>query len=123
MRRLRLTVLATGLALVAALGLAACAPAEPVEVGTDTVIIDVRTPEEYAGVHLEGAVNVNLQSGSFEQDILAFPLDGDYVVYCRSGNRSAQAAAIMADLGFENVQDAGGIQSASSATGVAIVTG
>lgn len=123
MRRLRLTVLATGLALVAALGLAACAPAEPVEVGTDTVIIDVRTPEEYAGGHLEGAVNVNLQSGSFEQDILAFPLDGDYVVYCRSGNRSAQAAAIMADLGFENVQDAGGIQSASSATGVAIVTG
>lgn len=123
MRRLRLTVLATGLALVAALGLAACAPAEPVEVGTDTVIIDVRTPEEYAGGHLEGAVNVNLQSGSFEQDILAFPLDGDYVVYCRSGNRSAQAAAIMADLGFENVQDAGGIQSASSATGLAIVTG
>lgn len=123
MRRLRLTVLATGLALVAALGLTACAPAEPVEVGTDTVIIDVRTPEEYAGGHLEGAVNVNLQSGSFEQDILAFPLDGDYVVYCRSGNRSAQAAAIMADLGFENVQDAGGVQSASSATGLAIVTG
>ena len=51
------------------------------------------------------------------------PVDGDYVVYCRSGNRSAQAAAIMAGLGFENVTDAGGIQSASGATGLPIVTG
>ena len=122
MRRLRLTVLATGFAVVTALGLTACAPAEPIEVSTDTVVIDVRTPEEYAGGHLDGAVNVNLQSGSFEQDILEFPLEGDYVLYCRSGNRSAQAAAIMADLGFTNVQDAGSVQSASSATGIPIVT-
>lgn len=123
MRRLRLTTLIAGLALAVGFGLTACAPAEPVDIGSDTVIVDVRTPEEYAGGHLDGAVNVNLQSGSFEQDILAFPLDGDYVVYCRSGNRSAQAAAIMADLGFENVHDAGSVQSASTATGIAIVTG
>lgn len=122
MRRLRLATLAAGLALVAGLGLTACA-AEPVAVGSDTVVIDVRTPDEYASGHLEGAINIDLQSGAFEQEVQQLPVDGEYVVYCRSGNRSAQAASIMAGLGFVNVTDAGGIQSASGATGLAIVTG
>jgi len=86
------------------------------------VIIDVRTPEEYAEGHLEGAINVNLQSGSFEQEIAEQPLDGTYIVYCRTGNRSAQAVAIMTELGFGDVTDAGGVSDASAATGIPIVT-
>lgn len=104
------------------LGLSACSGSSGgVELASDTVIIDVRTPAEYAEGHLEGAVNVDLQSGSFEQEVAALPLEGDYVVYCRSGNRSAQAVSAMKALGFVNVQDAGGLQAASSATGLSIV--
>jgi phage shock protein E len=121
MRRLRLVSLMAGLGVMLSLGLAACA-SEPVELSTETVIIDVRTPDEYTSGHLEGAVNVDLQSGTFETSILEFPLDGNYAVYCQSGNRSGQAVSIMMAAGFENVQDLGGVQAASTATGIPIVT-
>ena len=122
MRRIRL-LLAALAAAVLVTSLAACSTTPSVEVADDAVIIDVRTPAEYAEGHLEGAINVNLQSGSFEQEIAEQPIDGTYVVYCRSGNRSAQAVAIMTDLGFTEVTDAGGITQASSATGIPVVTG
>lgn len=70
--------------------------------------IDVRTPGEYAAGHLDGAMNVDLNSGAFAEQIAELPRDGSYFVYCKSGNRSAQAAAIMADLGFTDVVDGGG---------------
>lgn len=122
MRRIRILFAAIAAAVLVT-SLAACSTTPSVEVADDAVIIDVRTPEEYAEGHLEGAINVNLQSGSFDQEIAEQPLDGAYVVYCRSGNRSAQAASIMTELGFTDVTDAGGITEASSATGIPIVTG
>lgn len=117
-RLLVLSVLLLGVG-AAAVGCAASAPS--VDVGDSTVIIDVRTPDEYASGHLEGAENVDLQSGDFEAEISEYALDGEYVVYCRSGNRSAQAVAIMDSLGFEDVTDAGGLTEASQATGLSIV--
>lgn len=110
------------LGLVLLLGLTACASTSAEPPAADAVVIDVRTPAEFAEGHLEGAVNIDLQSGSFEQQIAELPLDGDYVVYCRSGNRSAQAVEIMTKLGFENLSDAGGVQAASQSTGLRIVT-
>ncbi|OJW00649.1 MAG: hypothetical protein BGO47_02295 [Microbacterium sp. 67-17] len=121
MRRIRLALAALA-AVVLATSLAACSATPSVAVPEGTVIIDVRTPDEYAEGHLEGAINVNLQSGSFEQQIAEQPLDGTYIVYCRTGNRSAQAVAIMTDLGFTDVTDAGGVSDASAATGIPIVT-
>lgn len=121
MRRIRVLFAALASLLLVA-GLAACSSTPSVTVSPDTVIVDVRTPEEYAAGHLDGAVNVDLQSGSFEQEIAQLPADGEYIVYCRSGNRSAQAVAIMDGLGFETVTDAGGIDAASSSTGIGIVT-
>ncbi|MDX1621892.1 MAG: rhodanese-like domain-containing protein [Nitriliruptorales bacterium] len=70
--------------------------------------IDVRTPAEYADAHLLGAVNIDLQSADFRQRIAELPRDGSYLVYCRSGNRSATAAGIMSELGFTDVVDGGG---------------
>ena len=122
MRRIRILFAALAAAVLVT-SLAACSTTPSVEVADDAVIIDVRAPEEYAEGHLEGAINVNLQSGSFDQEIAEQPLDGAYVVYCRSGNRSAQAASIMTELGFTDVTDAGGVSEASSATGIPIVTG
>ena len=70
--------------------------------------IDVRTPGEYDEGHLAGALNIDLQATDFRQQIAELPRDGSYLVYCRSGNRSAAAARIMAELGFEDVLDGGG---------------
>ena len=86
------------------------------------MVIDVRTPEEFAEGHLEGALNISLQDAAFDQRIDALDPDGTYVVYCRTGNRSAQAAARMADAGFTDVTDAGGIDDAAAATGLEVVT-
>lgn len=89
---------------------------------SDRIVIDVRTPAEYAEGHLEGAVNINLQSGTFGQQIANLAKDGAYLVYCHSGNRSAQAASIMKAAGFTDVLDGGSIQHAASTTGLAIVS-
>lgn len=67
------------------------------------VVLDVRTPVEFAGGHLAGAVNIDFQSGTFETDVAALDADGEYLVYCRSGVRSAKAVATMQDLGFVRV--------------------
>ena len=112
------------LALVVAttFALAACAPASaPITVGKDTIVIDVRTPDEYSAGHLDGAVNIDVENANFGTILSQLPTDGDYVVYCRSGNRSARAVEIMKASGFTHVTDAHGINDASSATGIKIV--
>lgn len=110
-------------ALAAVLGLmAGCAASPATTPGTSAAtVIDVRTAEEFAEGHLQGAVNIDLMSDSFAAKVGALPKDAEYIVYCRSGNRSAQAAAIMRDAGF-TVQDAGGIDKAAGTTGLPIVT-
>lgn len=74
------------------------------------VVVDVRTAEEYAQGHIDNALNVDVQSPTFADEIGALARDGRYVVYCRSGNRSADAVRQMADLGFTEVYDMGGLQ-------------
>ena len=108
-------------ALVLALGVSGCA-ASPASIGldADTVLVDVRTPDEYAAGHLEGAVNIDAQSPSFEGEVSELDADADYVVYCQSGNRSAQAASAMAAADL-TVHDAGGIDEAAQATGLPVV--
>ncbi len=86
------------------------------------VVIDVRTSQEFAQGHLEGALNLDLQSGSFEAAVAKLPSDGSYLVYCRSGNRSGQAARIMTDLGFTTVKDLGALENAAATTGLPVVT-
>ncbi|MBX3098993.1 MAG: rhodanese-like domain-containing protein [Salinibacterium sp.] len=110
------------LAAVVLTGLAGCAT-NSIDVTSGTVVVDVRTSDEYNAGHLEGAINVDVSSADFDSRIAELPLDGQYVVYCASGNRSAAAVAQMAELGFENLVDAGGISSASSSTGLDVVTG
>lgn len=67
------------------------------------VVLDVRTPAEFATGHLANAINIDAQSGSFEQQIAALDPDKTYAVYCRSGNRSQGAVATMSDAGFMNI--------------------
>lgn len=79
-----------------------------IEAGEHTVI-DVRTPGEYAAAHVDGAENIDVTAPTFEDIVAELDKDEEYVVYCQSGNRSAQAADKMADLGFTEIVDAGGI--------------
>ncbi|MCA0251716.1 MAG: rhodanese-like domain-containing protein [Actinobacteria bacterium] len=119
MRRLAVAML--GLMMLFATAGCGSAPAEPID--SQAVVIDVRTPSEFAEGHLEGAVNIDLQSESFASQIAELQVEGSYVVYCRSGNRSAQATQLMREAGFEQVVDAGGVQAAADRTGLSVVTG
>lgn len=101
---------------------AATTSGESAESTAATVIIDVRTPQEYQEGHLKGAVNMDLSSGSFAEQIDGLDPNAPYQVYCRSGNRSARAVAAMRDAGFTSVTDLGGIQDAAASTGLEIVT-
>lgn len=89
----------------------------------DAIIIDVRTPEEFAAGHLDGAILVDIQNPSFDSKIAALEASADYIVYCRSGNRSAQAVERMRAAGFSNLTDLGSLENASAVTGVDIVRG
>lgn len=87
-------------------------PSEAATLATDpdVTVLDVRTPEEFADGHLENALLVDFYDATFADQLAELDPDGTYVLYCRSGNRSGQAAALMADLGFEQVYDvAGGV--------------
>lgn len=82
---------------------------ELIDSGAELTIIDVRTPEEFAAGHLEGAVNSDIEGGKFSAYIATLDKDATYVVYCHSGRRAALAAQAMADAGFTDVHDIGGI--------------
>jgi len=69
-------------------------------------LVDVRTPEEFAGGHLPGAVNIPVQQLSQRMSELD-PKDKPIVVYCRSGHRSGQAAALLKGAGHAEVHDLG----------------
>ena len=120
---IRITSAVVGTFLVV-LALTGCtgAASDPVTVPEDTIILDVRTPQEFAEGHLEGAQLLDVTSGELAAALPNLDPDAEYVIYCRSGNRSAQAASIMRDHGFEHVIDAGALSDASTATGIDIVT-
>ena len=77
--------------------------------GDDTphLLIDVRTPEEFASGHIQNAVNISVETLPARLDEV--PGGTPVVVYCRSGNRSASAAQILTENGYQQVYDLGGI--------------
>ena len=77
-------------------------------------VIDVRTPEEYAEARVEGATNIDVQASDFDDRIAELDRDTTYVVYCRSGNRSAAAAERMRDAGL-TVVDGGYLEDMAAA--------
>lgn len=72
------------------------------------ITLDVRTPGEYMGGYIQGAQNIDFQSGNFENEIASLDKNATYAVYCRSGNRSGQAVKVMHDAGFHNVYNLNG---------------
>jgi phage shock protein E len=68
-------------------------------------IIDVRTPEEFAGGHIRGAVNIPVSGPDFAARIAELDPAASYAVYCRSGNRSQPAVAAMTDAGITSIYE------------------
>ena len=67
------------------------------------ILIDVRTPEEMQEGHLEGALNINFLSEGFENEIKQLDKTKTYLLYCRTGKRTAKAGAAMKAAGFKKV--------------------
>jgi rhodanese-related sulfurtransferase len=76
----------------------------------DFIIIDVRTPDEFNGGYIAGAVNIDYYSSDFKDKIGQLDRKKEYLIYCRSGVRGAASVQIMLDLGFTRVHNlTGGI--------------
>ena len=73
------------------------------------LILDVRTPEEFAQGHIPGAVNLPNEDIGTEPPALLPDKEQLIMVYCRSGNRSKQASQKLADMGYSNIVEFGGI--------------
>jgi rhodanese-related sulfurtransferase len=74
------------------------------------VILDVRTPQEYTSGHLRDAINIDFNSKVFKDEINQLDKDITYIVYCRTGLRSAAAQIAMEEAGFKNaINMTGGI--------------
>lgn len=71
------------------------------------VLIDVRTSAEFATGSIAGAKNIDIMSPDFQKKIEALDKAKDYFLFCRSGNRSAQACSLMGRKGIESLQSEG----------------
>jgi len=80
-------------------------PAEFKEKSQGQILIDIRTPKEFAEGHLEGAVNINYFDKSFLEQISKFDKSKPIFLYCRSGSRSSSARKKIANKGFVEVND------------------
>jgi rhodanese-related sulfurtransferase len=85
------------------------------------LLVDVRTPEEYAQGHLVGASLVDFKAADFSDKIGKLPRDRKILIYCRSGHRSAMALSRMREMGFSDVHDVEGGINAWTAEGLPLV--
>lgn len=102
----------------------ACAPSQPKMMTVksekferlmsknNTVVIDVRTAEEFNTGHIPGAINIDVKRENFQENIKVLDTSKNYLLYCRTGRRSETALQIMIENGFRNVRHLkGGIES------------
>ena len=117
------------LLIVLAVALTGCAPAGPegngdapevtnitaqeglqmMEDNPDIILLDVRTEGEYKAEHIPGATLLPVDNLTEQAAEVIPDKDAVYIVYCRSGNRSATSALMLIDLGYTKVYDMGGI--------------
>ena len=90
---------------------------------TGTVVVDVRTPSEYAAGHIQGAVNIDVEAPTFDAEIAKLDKNATYAVYCHSGRRSGLATDAMGKAGFTHVYNlSGGMTDLQSAGGQVVTS-
>ena len=72
------------------------------------VVLDVRTPREFAAGHAPGAVNIDVKASDFEKRVKALDPNKTYLVYCGVGVRSANACGKMSKLNFAELYNLAG---------------
>jgi rhodanese-related sulfurtransferase len=122
MKKVYSTIASVVVLLAATLSLTSCAPTK-VDMAAVTSVIDVRSVAEFNAGHLEGALNIDVESLTFTDQIETLDHAGTYLVYCHSGRRAGLALDQMHQLGFENVTNIGGLSDAASTTGLQVVAG
>jgi rhodanese-related sulfurtransferase len=85
--------------------LEASAFAEKIKNTPNAQILDVRTPQEFAGDHIENAKNVNWLNADFTTNAATLDKTKPVFVYCKAGSRSQKAAAKLEEMGFTTVYD------------------
>ena len=70
---------------------------------SDFVILDIRTPGEYQSGHIKNAIMIDFYSKSFADEISRLDKGKSYLVYCRSGNRSAHSMKLFNKLQFQKI--------------------
>ncbi len=78
-----------------------------------TLILDVRTPQEYQESHIKDSSNIDVLAPDFKDKISKLDKAKPYKLYCRSGSRSGKAAEIMKAQGFKNLENLGSLHEAS----------
>lgn len=68
---------------------------------SEIMLIDVRTPDEFASSHLEDAININYFADDFWEQIEVLNKERSYLIYCRSGRRSIRVCTLMQNGGFD----------------------
>ena len=70
---------------------------------SDYTLIDVRTQDEFDLGHIDGAINLDFYSDSFQNDILSIPKNETIILYCRTNNRSSKTATILKENGYREI--------------------
>ncbi|MFO1499674.1 MAG: rhodanese-like domain-containing protein [Verrucomicrobiota bacterium] len=73
---------------------------EKLRAGKTNVVLDVRTPAEYAAGHIPGAVNIDVTAPDFDKKVGALDASKTYLVHCKAGTRSARACEKLEKLNF-----------------------
>lgn len=73
-----------------------------------TIIIDVRTPQEFAAGYIKNAINMDYHSRTFRDELRKLDKDKTYIVYCQRGVRSGKTVLLMKELGFKKVYNISG---------------
>ena len=85
------------------------------------IIIDVRDDVEFQGGHVEGAINLSLNEGVFQEQMMSLDPSASYVLYCRRGNRSGIAADLLLKAGFASAENLGTLEDAAEKLQLPIV--
>ena len=79
--------------------------AEKIKTTPQAAIIDVRSPEEFAGQHIDNAINIDWNGDNFDGKIGKYDKSKPIFIYCMSGGRSKKAAEKLSELGFTKIYE------------------
>jgi len=74
-----------------------------IEKNPDMVVLDIRTPEEFASGHIPASINIDYKAENFESELKKLDRSKSYLMHCRSGRRSTAALDIFSKLGFDHI--------------------